>query len=83
LSLKQVANQQVEGAAMLDYADLDVECLERRGTHGQHMRDYVPTEYADIDFSRPARTNRGNNSQYADQERVVFVVHESAEYSNF
>jgi len=83
LSLEQVDDQQLEGAAMLDYADLDVECLERRGTHGQHRRDNVPTEYADIDFSRPVGPNRGNNNQYADQERVVFVVHESAEYSNF
>jgi len=82
LSLEQVEDQQVEGAAMLDYADLDVECLERRSTHGQHRRDFVPTEYADIDFSRPAGPDQGNNSQY-DQERVVFVVHESAECSNF
>jgi len=67
---------------MLDYADLDAGCLERRGTHGQHRRDYVPTEYADIDFSRPTGPNLGNHNQYADQERVVFVVHESAEYSN-
>jgi len=68
---------------MLDYADLDIECLERRITNGQHRRDYVPTEYADMDFSRPAGPNQGSNSQYADQERVVFVVHKSAEYSNF
>jgi len=66
LSLEQVEGQQVGGASMLDYADLDVECLERRGTHGQHRRDYVPTEYADIEFSRPAEPNRGNDSQYAD-----------------
>ena len=65
MSLEQVEDQQVEGAAMLDYADLDVECLERRITHGQHRRDYVPTEYSDIDFSRPAGPNLGSNSQYA------------------
>ena len=63
------------------YADLDVECLERRSSHAQPMGDYLPTQYADIDFSRPAGLDRGSN-QYADQKRVVFVVHESAEYSN-
>jgi len=66
---------------MLVYADLDVECLERRSSHAQPRVDYVPTQYADIDFSRPAGLDRGS-IQYADQERVVFVVHESAEYSN-
>jgi len=66
---------------MLVYADLDVECLKRRSSHAQPRGKYVPTQYADIDFSRPAGMDRGSN-QYADQERVVFVVHESAEYSN-
>jgi len=76
-SLRQVENQQVEGAAMLVYADVDVESLERRSTHEHPRRHHVPTEYADIDFIRSAGMNRGSNL-YANQERV----HESAEYSN-
>jgi len=66
---------------MLVYADLDVECLERRSSHAQPMGNYVLTEYADIDFIRSAGLDRGSNL-YANQERVAFVVHKSAEYSN-
>ena len=80
-SLRQVENQQVEGAAMLVYADVDVESLERQITHAHPRRHHVPTEYADIDFIRSAGMNRGSNL-YANQERVVCIVHESAEYSN-
>ena len=67
---------------MLASADLDIECLERRSSHAQPRGDYVPTQYADIVISRPAGNDRGNNNQYANQERVVFVVYESAKYSN-
>jgi len=57
---QKVEDQQVEGVAML-YADLDVECLERRSSHAQPRGDYLPTQYADIDFSRPAGLDRGSN----------------------
>ena len=81
LSLRQVEDQQVEGAAMLVYADLDVESLERRRPRAHPRGNYVPTEYADIDFIRSAGMDRGSNL-YANQERVVCIDHESAEYSN-
>jgi len=43
---------------MLDYADLDLECLERRSRYAQLKRDFVPTQYLDIDFSRSSETDR-------------------------
>ena len=58
---------------MLVYADLDVECLERRSTHAQPRRAYVPTQYADIDFGTSAGEDRGNNNQYADEENVLSI----------
>ena len=62
LLLKQAEDQQVEGAAMLVYADLDVECLKRRNSHAQPRGNYVPTQYADIDFSRPAGMDRAERA---------------------
>jgi len=53
------------------YTNLDVERLERRSTH----------VYTDIDLNRPAGMDWGSNL-YANQERGVCIVHESAEYVN-
>jgi len=80
-SIRQVEDQQVEGAAMLVYADLDVESMEIRSPHAHTRGNYVPTEYADIDFIRSAGMDQGSKL-YANQERDVCFVHESAEYSN-